>query len=183
MCSNSLDAAALDAICIGFGQTVSWEDNANAKSKNHLLTFREALHTTASNLVYNSVFPDWVKSLHPGLRKVLLAKNELEVSDIGIWNAWNLYRWPLCMGYSSICGRWSGIVSPPTCEINMIYSVAWFMLTRRNWGVRVFQKKNWWVCVLSLSFYLNAQCSRILQEISLYFWLLDMRYASCGLLT
>lgn len=29
----------------------------------------------------------------------------------------------------------------------------------------------------------NAQCSRILQEISLYFWLLDMRYASCGLLT
>ncbi|XP_006461186.1 hypothetical protein AGABI2DRAFT_150975 [Agaricus bisporus var. bisporus H97] len=63
----------------GFGQTVSWEDNANAKSKNHLLTFREALHTTASNLVYNSVFPDWVKSLHPGLRKVLLAKNELEL--------------------------------------------------------------------------------------------------------
>lgn len=66
----------------GFGQRVTWEDNANAKPGNHKLTFREALHTTASELVYNFVLPSWVKALpHPRLRKIKLATDELRVSD------------------------------------------------------------------------------------------------------
>jgi len=63
----------------GFGQRVSWEDNATAKPGNHQLTFRDALSTAASNLILAFLLPDWVKRFpHPKLAKIRLATTELK---------------------------------------------------------------------------------------------------------
>lgn len=62
----------------GFGQRVTWEDNNSSKPGHHQLTFREALHSTASELIYNFILPNWVKALpHPRLRKIRQATSEL----------------------------------------------------------------------------------------------------------
>ncbi|KXN85347.1 Cytochrome P450 3A24, partial [Leucoagaricus sp. SymC.cos] len=74
----TLPLALLVIGAAGFGQRVTWEDNASAKPGHHQLTFREALHTTAGNLIYNFVLPGWIKALpHPKLQMIQTAKREL----------------------------------------------------------------------------------------------------------
>ncbi|KAF9451960.1 cytochrome P450 [Macrolepiota fuliginosa MF-IS2] len=76
----TLPLALLVIGAAGFGQKVSWEDNTNEKPGNHKLTFREALHVTASELIFNFVLPNWIKSIpHPRLKKIKLATEELRV--------------------------------------------------------------------------------------------------------
>jgi len=66
---------------LGFGQKASWEDDRSLKPGHHQLTFREALHNTAEDLVLSFALPWWIKAIpHPRLKRIRQATNELGVS-------------------------------------------------------------------------------------------------------
>jgi len=66
---------------LGFGQKVSWEDDGSLKPGHHQLTFREALHTTATDLILNVGLPWWIKAIpHPRFKRTRQAASELGVS-------------------------------------------------------------------------------------------------------
>ncbi|KAL9709164.1 hypothetical protein Ac2012v2_007518 [Leucoagaricus gongylophorus] len=74
----TLQLALLVIGAAGFGQKVSWEDDNSLKPGHHQLTFREALHTTAQELLLNSVLPRWIKAIpHPRLKRIRQATSEL----------------------------------------------------------------------------------------------------------
>jgi hypothetical protein len=88
----------------GFGQRVSWEDDASAKPGHHQLTFRDALHTAAGELVLNFLLPNWIKALpHPRLRKIKLATDELRVRSEIFAHSCTLMRRLMNMDSRIIC--------------------------------------------------------------------------------
>lgn len=65
-------------ISVGFGRSISWEDDATMPS-GHQMTFKDALHVVSSDIFLKLIVPNWALGLTERTRKVRLAFNELQV--------------------------------------------------------------------------------------------------------
>ncbi|KAG0693434.1 cytochrome P450 [Suillus ampliporus] len=62
----------------GFGRTISWKEDAMVPL-GHKLTFKDALHTVAQNLIIKTLIPRWAMGLTKRFRHIRLAFDELHL--------------------------------------------------------------------------------------------------------
>ncbi|EAU86315.2 614/534 cytochrome P450 [Coprinopsis cinerea okayama7 len=60
----------------GFGRKISWKEEDNCPP-GHAMSFKQALHIAAENIVVRAAFPGFIRKLVPSLRKINLAYEEL----------------------------------------------------------------------------------------------------------